>query len=136
MDGQIVNITIDTNVLIRLVVQDDEKQAAVARDLVTQAGQIIIPLVVFCEAAWVLTGRYEMSRNDVADMFETIIDTGKIQAQRRAVEAGIGMLRANGDFADAAIAFDGQTLGAEVYATFDRKAAALIGKSGMRTRLL
>ncbi|MDR3213272.1 MAG: type II toxin-antitoxin system VapC family toxin [Azoarcus sp.] len=131
-----MTIILDTNVLVRLIVHDDEKQVAVAQALVIEARQIVIPLVAFCETVWVLMSLYKMSRADIADAFDIIVDTSTIFTQRSAVEAGISALRANGDFADAVIAFDGAMQGGDIFATFDKKAAAIAEKSGIQARLL
>lgn len=56
---------------------------------------------------------------------------------RGAVDAGLAMLRSSGDFADGVIAYEGLALGGEVFATFDKKAVAILKKQGsISTRLL
>ena len=53
-----------------------------------------------------------------------------------AVEAGLAMLEAGGDFADGVIAFEGKLLGAETLLTFDKQAARLIKSQGGSAHLL
>lgn len=62
------------------------------------------------------------------------VDT--VLMDRPGVEAGLGLLRAGGDFADGVIAHSGHALGADQFATFDRRAAALLEASGMPVLLL
>jgi predicted nucleic-acid-binding protein len=53
-----------------------------------------------------------------------------------AVEAGLAMLDAGGDFADGVIAFTGRQLGGNVFASFDRQAVELVSATGGETHLL
>jgi predicted nucleic-acid-binding protein len=55
---------------------------------------------------------------------------------RDAAEAGLAMLDLGGDFADGVMAFEGKWLGAETFATFDKRAAQLIEAQGGSARLL
>jgi predicted nucleic-acid-binding protein len=55
---------------------------------------------------------------------------------RPAVEAGLAVLRAGGDFADGLIAYEGEWLGGEMFVSFDKKAVAVITKQGQQTKLL
>jgi predicted nucleic-acid-binding protein len=55
---------------------------------------------------------------------------------RPAVEAGLAILEAGGDFADGAIAYEGNWLGAETFVSFDKKAVKLMEVQGMSARLL
>jgi predicted nucleic-acid-binding protein len=59
-----------------------------------------------------------------------------VQMNRPAVEAGLLVLEAGGDFADGIIAYEGTWLGGEVFASFDRRAVALLTQQGQPTRLL
>ena len=53
-----------------------------------------------------------------------------------AVAAGLAMLKAGGDFADGAIAYEGAWLGGETFVSFDKKAVTAIAKQGQKARLL
>ena len=55
---------------------------------------------------------------------------------RRAVEAGLALLDAGGDFADGVIAYEGNWLGAEVFVSFDKKAVKLLAAQDEAARLL
>jgi predicted nucleic-acid-binding protein len=54
---------------------------------------------------------------------------------RPAVEAGLAVLEAGGDFADGAIAHEGSWLGGETFVSFDKKAVALLAAQGQPARL-
>jgi transposase len=53
-----------------------------------------------------------------------------------AVEAGLSVLEAGGDFADGVIAYEGSWLGGETFVSFDKKAVVLLIKQGQSARLL
>ncbi len=55
---------------------------------------------------------------------------------RQAVDAGLAVLDAGGDFAEGLMAFEGQWLGGESFVSFDKKAVALIAQNGVAGRLL
>ncbi len=55
---------------------------------------------------------------------------------RPAVEAGLALLEAGGDFADGLIAHEGQWLGGEMFVSFDRQAVALLKTRGVAAELL
>jgi len=124
-----VSIIADTNVIVRAIMLDPPAEGRKAMDLL-RSDQVVVPTVVFCEMVWVLRRVYKLSRLDVMQAFRAILGVGAITFDRLAVEAGLSMMEAGGDFADGVIAFEGRRLGGSVFATFDRKAAGLIGKSG------
>lgn len=66
---------------------------------------------------------------------QRLIDSSNVIANRPAVAAGMAMLRAGGDFADAVIAYEGSWLGAEEFVSFDRKAIKLLQAQGTAARL-
>jgi predicted nucleic-acid-binding protein len=53
-----------------------------------------------------------------------------------AVEAGLAVLEQGGDFADGAIAFEGDWLGADEFVSFDKQAVSLLRSQGRKARLL
>jgi predicted nucleic-acid-binding protein len=53
-----------------------------------------------------------------------------------AVQAGLKVFEAGGDFADGVIAYEGIWLGAETFVSFDKKAVKQLSKQGVATRLL
>jgi transposase len=59
-----------------------------------------------------------------------------VEVNRPAVEAGLAVLEAGGDFADGVIAYEGRWLGGEIFVSFDKKAVALISKQGLSARLV
>lgn len=132
-----MKLAVDTNVVLRYLLADDLKQAATARKVMQEAVLIAIALPVLCEVVWNLSRGYKLAGNEIADAITVLIEADNIEVDRGAVDAGLTMLCAGGDFADGVIAYEGLALGGEVFATFDKKAVAILKKHGsIRTRLL
>jgi predicted nucleic-acid-binding protein len=131
-----MRVTVDTNVLVRAVVRDDEKQAIVAARLLKRAELIAVPLPCLCEFVWVLRRLYEFERTDISTAIRALIDAINVSVDRPAVEAGLAVLDAGGDFADGLIAHEGIWLGGETFVSFDETAVSLIAQQGLRARVL
>ena len=136
MGRSAVRITADTNVLVRAAVRDDPLQARVAADILVRAELIAVPLPVLCEFVWVLLSRYGRGVGEIAASIRDLADSANVQLDRPAVEAGLAIFEAGGDFADGVIAFEGRRIGGSVFASFDRRAVDLIAATGAETRLL
>jgi predicted nucleic-acid-binding protein len=131
-----VKVTADTNVLVRAVVGDDVAQAKIAAKVLTDATLIAIALPSLCELVWVLRKVYGFTAVDAASAIRALLAAANVEMNRPAVEAGLLVLEAGGDFADGVIAYEGHWLGGETFVSFDKKAVALLKAQGQRTRLL
>jgi predicted nucleic-acid-binding protein len=131
-----VKVTVDTNILVRAVVGDDEAQARLAAALLRDAALIAIPLPCLCEFVWVLRRVYGIGRQDISQAMDALLQAGNVAVDRPAVEAGLATLTAGGDFADGLIAHEGRWFGGDTFVSFDRKAVALIAAQGQEARLL
>jgi len=131
-----MKITADTNVLVRAVVQDEPHQARQAARVLLEADLVAVPIPVFCEFVWVLRRGYKKSASDVSDAIRRLMKSAHVVMNRPAVEAGLSALDAGGDFADGAIAYEGNWLGAEEFVSFDSKAVSMLKSQGSRALLL
>ncbi|GLQ89386.1 type II toxin-antitoxin system VapC family toxin [Dyella flagellata] len=131
-----MKIIADTNVLLRIIVGDDVKQCRAAMAVMESADSVAVSLHALCELVWVLLRSYDVSRADTAAAIRQLMDTRNIVLNRPAVEAGLSIQEAGGDFADGVIAFEGQWLGADTFVSFDQKAVALLTAQGQSARLL
>lgn len=131
-----MKLTADTNLLLRLVTPDDAQQQVIAIGTLKTADLVAISVHVFCELAWVMERRYGAPRSQIARAVRQFMETRNVVFDRPAVEAGLALLEAGGDFADGVIAFDGRRLGAETFASFDRKAVKLLAERGIDAFLL
>jgi predicted nucleic-acid-binding protein len=131
-----VNITADTTILVRALVADDSAQAAEASRVMRDASSIAVPLPVLCELVWVLKRVYGFAVADIGAAIRSLLAAGNVRLDRPAVEAGLALLEADGDFADGVIAHQGQWLGGEVFVSFDRQAVALLQQQGVAAELI
>jgi len=120
-------IGLDTNVLVRHIVRDDERQAAAATRLIethcTPEDPGIVTLVVLCELVWVLDRGYGYERSLVAGVVRKMLSASDLQVERSelAWRALHYYEKGKGDLADYLIGLCGQEMGAEVTFTFDRR---------------
>ena len=131
-----MRITADTNLLVRVLVQDDPEQARTAMDLLRGAELVAVSLPVLCELVWVLKRVYRLAAPDCVVAIEALLATRAVVTDRPAVRAGLRLLVAGGDFADAVIAFTGRRLGGECFVSFDRRAVQLLADLGESAELL
>lgn len=121
-------IGIDTNVLVRILTQDDAHQLAQARRFVarhcTAEEPGFVNRVVAVELVWVLESLYdEYSREQIATAIESLLSTATLQVEDNAlVRSAIKAYRAGADFADALIAAVNAEAGCNFTATFDAAA--------------
>ena len=121
-------IGLDTNVLVRYIMQDDSKQSQLATRLVeslTAESPGFVPLVAIVELAWVLSSAYDLSRSQLVEAFEAVLRTQELVVERGdTVWKGLRLLqRSGGDFADCLIACSAEAAGCAKTLTFDRGAA-------------
>jgi predicted nucleic-acid-binding protein len=131
-----MKVAVDTNVLVRAAVCDDPEQAEIAARLLTHAKLIAVAVPCLCEFVWVLRRVYGFRPAEVAGTIRALMAAVNVELNGPAVEAGLAMLDAGGDFADGAIAYEGRWLGAETFVSFDAKAVEILRAQGEAARLL
>jgi predicted nucleic acid-binding protein len=131
-----VRITADTNILVRAAIGDDPAQARLAREILRESEMVVVTLPVLCEFVWVVSRGYRRRADEIVESLRRLLAAATVSVDWPAVEAGLDLLAAGGDFADGVIAFEGRRLGGTVFASFDSEAVALIAAAGAETRLL
>ena len=123
-------IALDTNVLVRYLVEDDAAQAAVARRIIEQsltpAAPGFVGLVVLVELAWVLDRVYGCTGDQVASIVAGLIASPTILVEQAAAVAA-AIAQPHSDLADALLHEVGKAHGCARTVTFDRKFAKLPG---------
>ena len=115
---------LDTNVIVRFLLGDDEEQAEVAREVLE--APTLIPLTVLLETAWVLRSRYRFTREQIAAILSELIDLGPVHVEEpQAIRWAIGRLAAGADIADMIHLVAAQS--ATSFATFDLSVANAAG---------
>ena len=121
-------IGLDTNVLVRFLVQDDPDQSRLARDLIsrcTAEAPGFICREVLVELVWVLERAYHFPRADVAHALDGILEAEEliVEASEDAATAAWRYRGESAGFADLMIAAAARRAGCETLVTFDRSAA-------------
>jgi predicted nucleic-acid-binding protein len=126
----------DSNVLIRAAVRDNARQARAAASLLRDAETIAVSLTCVCEFVAVLRSVYRFGREDITAALRALLDAGNVEVNRPAVEAGMAVLNAGGDFADGVIAYEGRWLGGETFVSFDKSAFPVMAVLERKAKLL
>ena len=124
-------IAVDTNVIVRFLTRDDEKQAEAARRRLKLAEKsrerLLVPLLVVLETIWVLESAYDKTRSEILDAFH---DMRQMPVFEFEADDVVERLLADGekhkaDLADILIARSAEAFGCEKGITFDKAAAKL-----------
>lgn len=119
-------IAFDTNALVRLLTEDDEKQTKIVQDIVKDSekkGSVILILTeVLIETVWVLESVYQCTRTEIADSLEAIADTPVYYLpDNPIVRKAVSQYRKKGDFADLIITEQAKARHVKMLLSFDRK---------------
>jgi predicted nucleic-acid-binding protein len=125
-------IALDTNVLVRFLVQDDPLQAQLATkviDQLTDDAQGFVSREVLIELVWVLERAYRLGRTEIASALDGLLSATELNIEGSdEVAPALELYRNDGfGFADLMIAAAARRAGASELVTFDRKAARLAG---------
>ncbi|WP_428506793.1 PIN domain-containing protein [Roseateles sp.] len=125
-------IGLDTNVLVRYIMQDDAKQAAKATKLIeglTADAPGFVPLVSVVELVWVLSSCFDLTREQIAQMLEVLLRSKQlvIDQAEHVVRALRAFSAGNADFADCLIERTAAAAGCAQTMTFDVAAAKTAG---------
>jgi predicted nucleic-acid-binding protein len=121
---------LDTNVLLRLLLDDEPQQAQrairyVEREFVL--AQVWVNRIVLCELIWVLERSYGYRRVDISETVQRLLETDELMVEdAEVVRSALYAYRISGaDFSDCLLGMSNGRLGCERTATFDRKAGQL-----------
>jgi predicted nucleic-acid-binding protein len=125
-------IGLDTNILVRYVMQDDPKQSAKATRLIESlapeaAG--FVSVIALIELVWVLTSCYDLTREQIAQALDALLRAKELVLDRaEQVSQALRVFRASSaDFADCLIERTAHAAGCDRTMTFDRTAANSAG---------
>ena len=115
---------VDTNILVRLIVIDNQEQYGIALDAISN--NVIIPVTVLLETGWVLSSQYAMTRDAIMAALSALMDFPTIHvADEPGVRWALARYAAGADLADMLhLVAAGEATG---FVTFDRKIAAAAG---------
>lgn len=124
-------IGLDTNILVRYIVQDDAGQAAAATALIegecTAKNPGWVDCVVQYELVWVLESAYGYTRATVVEVLRTMLTS--IELRVESPDMAWSALRSyqsgGAGFADCLIGLRNRQAGCETTATFDKRAGRM-----------
>ena len=119
-------IALDTNALVRILIEDHEKQASTVKKIIESAEkkgqQIIILTEVLIETVWVLESVYECTREDIYRFLETLTYTSVFTfSDPQIIVNAIRHFKKGGDFADLIIVMQALNHQAKKMISFDKK---------------
>lgn len=124
-------IGIDTNLLVRFLMDDDPGQSILAKRFFASLGadnQGYVSLVVVVETIWVLQKSYKTPRSLIAESIEALLDSQELAFQDSpSVYFAVQAYKKGEDFADALAFHSAKQAGCETTMTFDKKAASNLG---------
>lgn len=121
-------IGLDTNVLVRYVVQDDAEQAEASGRLIegqcTRESPGLVSDIVLSELVWVLHGAYGYDKGVVVAVLRQILQTAELTVEDPALvwSALADFENSHADFADCLIGHGNHAAGCTATYTFDKKA--------------
>jgi predicted nucleic-acid-binding protein len=124
---------LDTNALVRYIVEDDVAQLAAARRLIRKcvsAGQtLFVPVTVTLELEWVLRASFEYAKDEVMEVLSSLFSAAELTFEsERALEVALQLYRdASADFADCLHVALAAQAGELPLWTFDKRAAKVNG---------
>ncbi len=122
---------LDTNVLVRWIMDDDPRQARRVQRLFEevreQRSPLFVPSTVVLELEWVLRSRYKLDKAIVVNAFNALLETQELEFQDEpALERAMSLYRqSSADFADCMHAGQCGSAGRAPMITFDDTAARL-----------
>jgi predicted nucleic-acid-binding protein len=132
-------IGLDTNILVRYVMQDDPVQSATAtawiEERLSPENPGFISVVAIAETVWVLDRTYGVADQDIAAIIERLLqaDVLLVENEQQVFTAMVALKENQGSFADALVAALGVKAGCACTLTFDRRALRCLG-SNQRSR--
>ena len=118
-------LAVDTNVIVRFLVNDDAKQSARARTLVTE-NDVFLPLSVLLECEWVLRSVFKFQPGAIAKALGRFVGLPTVSVERPAIAAwALDWLAQGIDFADALHLASSNHC--EAFVTFDQKFIKRVG---------
>lgn len=124
---------LDTNVLVRFLVQDDQAQFERAQKLISRetrtGGHVLISLLVLLETEWVLRSRYGLTKTEILAAFSGLLASAELRFEdEHSIEQALFAWKDSAaDFADCLLGARHRALGCRATASFDAKAIKLPG---------
>lgn len=120
---------LDTNIIVRFLVNDDARQAKAVYNLFKETegakGTLFVPLAVVLETIWVLESVYSISRNEIIETFKELLFMPilKFESQPAVQDFVTSAMNSSIDLADLLIAQSAHHSGCDSILTLDKRAS-------------
>jgi len=119
-------IALDTNVLVRMLIEDDRRQARIIEKTIAWAEKNSVPVLilseVLVETVWVLESVYQCRREEILKFLQTLIVTPTFAfVDPQVIRRAIHEYKKGGDFADLLIVNQAKQHQAKTFFSFDKK---------------
>jgi predicted nucleic-acid-binding protein len=119
-------ISLDTNALVRMLIEDDEDQFQAVRKAISlvekNSSQILLLSEVLMETIWVLESIYQCTREDISEFLERLTITSTFAfADPEVIRRAVHQYKQGGDFADLIIVGKAKESRAKKFFSFDKK---------------
>ncbi len=124
---------IDTNVLVRFLVRDEERQFARAQRLLRREAErgepVFVSHLVLLETEWLLRSSYGLSKAEIVAALSGLLESTELQIEEEpSVEQALFVWKDSAaEFADCLIGMRHLALGCQATASFDQRALKLPG---------
>ena len=119
-------ISLDTNALVRMLIEDDEDQFQAVRKAISlvekNSSQILLLSEVLMETIWLLESIYQCTREDISEFLESLTITPTFAfADPEVIRRAVHQYKQGGDFADLIIVGKAKESRAKKFFSFDKK---------------
>ncbi len=132
---------LDTNVLVRFLVQDDAKQGLLARELIrstlAKGEPLFVPVTVMLELEWVLRSNFGFDKAQIILTLTSLLAASELSFEsEQSVEVALELFRQNkADFSDCVHIALSHSAGMTPMWTFDRAASKVDGAKLLSEKL-
>ncbi|PIQ51872.1 MAG: twitching motility protein PilT [Comamonadaceae bacterium CG12_big_fil_rev_8_21_14_0_65_59_15] len=132
---------LDTNVLVRFLVQDDAKQGLLARELIrstlAKGEPLFVPVTVMLELEWVLRSNFGFDKAQIMLTLASLLAASELSFEsEKSVEVALELFRQNkADFSDCVHIAISHSAGMTPMWTFDRAASKVDGAKLLSEKL-
>lgn len=128
---------VDSNVVLRFLLADDDKQSPLARSyFMDETNQLIIPILVFCEVVWVMKKRSKIPNEKIALLLNSLVANERVIYDSLNFTNGMKFLQKGGDFADGVIAHLTYQFDNAILLTFDKNSSKIANQFNIANTLL
>lgn len=132
-----ITYVVDTNVLLRYLLKDNENQYMIVEPYFTsKSHRLYLPIHTLCEVVWFMKHRLKTPRAIIVDTLLGLTSSSHVITEQQSFDRGMAFLKSGGDFADGVIADFACHLDNALLLTFDKNSSKIANKLNIPNQLL